>query len=297
MRRGALRPSRDALLASALACTGCSPSILIGTDNAAASASDTGSDVVDAGLRDIDATDATTDDVTVDMDADLDADGLVAIDFPWTTSFENGDADYSGPQGYCYDQGGATHMIVSGPSIPVHTGTHSMAFTVIPDASVNASQSRCVRQGVLPETAYYGAWYYLPGPVANFGLWNLIHFEGGDSPSATRHGLWDVSLINDSDGGVRVWAYNFLGKQNLDAGVPPIPIGTWFQLEVYWRRDNGGDAGEFALYKDKQLALDVKNIQTDNTSWGQFYVGDFANFLVPANVTLYVDDVSIGATP
>jgi hypothetical protein len=303
MARSASRPARDALLSCAaacvayVACPACSPQILIGADTTTTTSTTSTTSPLPDASGEIEASSDVVVDAGVDLDAylDADADALGAIDFPWSTSFENGDADYQMPQGYCYDQNGGTHKIVSAPA-PVHTGTHSMAFSVFTDAGPVASQSRCVRQGVLPPEAYYGAWYYLPAPVTNFGLWNLIHFQGGDSPTSTQHGLWDVSLTNDGDGGLKVWSFDFLRTRNLEAGaVPAIPIGVWFQLEVYWRRA-ADNSGQFTLYQDKKVALDVTGVPTDDTHWGQYYVGDFANFLLPANVTVYVDDITIGPT-
>ena len=54
--------------------------------------------------------------------------------------------------------------------------------------------------------------------------------------------------------------------------------------------------GEVALYQDGELLLDQTNILTDDSSVGQWYVGNLATGLTPSESTLYVDDVSIRAT-
>jgi hypothetical protein len=36
---------------------------------------------------------------------------------------------------------------------------------------------------------------------------------------------------------------------------------------------------------------------TDPTDWGQWYVGNWADSLVPPASTVYVDDVTIGLAP
>ncbi|HEX6242688.1 MAG TPA: heparin lyase I family protein, partial [Polyangiales bacterium] len=75
----------------------------------------------------------------------------------------------------------------------------------------------------------------------------------------------------------------------------PVPINTWFQLEFHLKR--AADAsGEVALYQDGQRLIEEKNLITDDSSWGQWYVGNFATALTPADFTLYVDDVTISAT-
>jgi hypothetical protein len=38
----------------------------------------------------------------------------------------------------------------------------------------------------------------------------------------------------------------------------------------------------------------LTGLATDNTDWGQWYVGNYATSLVPPSSTLYVDDVTIG---
>jgi hypothetical protein len=228
--------------------------------------------------------------------------GLTAIDFPWSTSFEDGDPDYQAPQGYCYESFGGDVAIVGAPP-DAHSGSHVAAFSVVAETGApfnQVSQVRCVRQGVLPQSAYYGAWYYVPQPVTVlsvgapvFSLWNLFHFQGADSPSGQFRNLWDLSVASQPDGALHIYGYDFLRTQTLDASlVPPIPIGTWVHLEVFLKRSDA-DAGEFAIYQDGQLALDLQGIQTDPTVWGQFYVGSLAYALMPPNVTVYVDDVSI----
>jgi hypothetical protein len=75
----------------------------------------------------------------------------------------------------------------------------------------------------------------------------------------------------------------------------PIPIQAWFQLELHLKR--AADAtGEVALYQDGQLLIDQKGLRTDDTSWGQWYVGNYADALTPPDFTLYVDDVTIRGT-
>lgn len=208
----------------------------------------------------------------------------------WSTSFEADFCDYSQAGGFCYGDARATYTTVTSP---VHSGLRAAAFGVTSD-DVDARQTRCVRQGVLPQAAYYGAWYFLPEPTLNHGLWNLIHIRGGD---LTRtHGLWDISLeprASVEPDGLQAVVYDFLGNRTLRAATPmSIPIGAWFHLEFYLKR--AADAtGEVALYQDGQQLLRRSGVVTDDTAWGQWYVGNLANALEPSDSILYVDDVSI----
>jgi hypothetical protein len=45
------------------------------------------------------------------------------------------------------------------------------------------------------------------------------------------------------------------------------------------------------------LAADLTGIASDDTDWGQWYVGNLATSVLPPTSTVYVDDVTIGPTP
>jgi hypothetical protein len=217
--------------------------------------------------------------------------GLEAVTVPWSTGFEDGFGDWSQPadQGLCYVAGAATYAIVTQP---VHSGQYAAAFTV-DTADASPSHTRCFRQGVLPVSAYYGAWYYLPSYATNYGVWNLFHFQGADGPDAAVVELWDLSLASD-DGGLAPFVRDFQRNRQLAAGAT-IPIGAWFHLEVRLTR-SATNSGEVTVYVDGNPALDVSGLVTDPTSWGQWFVGNYATSLFPPSSTVYVDDVSIDTT-
>jgi hypothetical protein len=217
-------------------------------------------------------------------------DQMAPIAVPWSTSFENRFCDYTEVAGFCYLGEPATYTTVTSPA---HSGGHAAAFTVKAGDPVG-HQARCVRQGVLPKAAYYGAWYFIPSLAENSSVWNLWHFQGGD-PSA-QHGLWDISLVNTANGGLQVVVWDFLGGVTREPSTPtPVPIGSWVHWEFYLSR--AADAtGEVALYQDGRLLIQATNIVTDDTNWGQWYLGNFATGLIPADSTLYVDDVTISVT-
>jgi hypothetical protein len=211
------------------------------------------------------------------------------IAVPWSSGFEDRFCDYTAVAGFCYGDPAIYETVTS----PVHSGRHAAAFTVV-GGDATAFQARCVRQGALPQSAYYGAWYFVPALAQNSAVWNLEHFQGGDL--SAQHGLWDISLVNGATGDLEVVVFDFLNHVGRNPTPPaPIPIGSWFHLELYLAR--AADAtGEVALYLDDRLVVQATNIVTDDTNWGQWYVGNYATGLSPANSTLYVDDVTISAT-
>jgi len=218
--------------------------------------------------------------------------GLAPLVVPWSTGFEDGFGDWSEPSGggFCYEMGtGAKFAIVTSP---VHSGAHAAAFT-IDTAAAAPSQTRCVREGVLPSVAYYGAWYYVPAPTTSFG-WNLFHFQGASSPTADVEDLWDVSMAPGSDGSFTLSVYDFIRARTLMT-TPTVPIDTWFHLEARLK-PSATTAGRFTVYLDGAAILDLTGLETDGTRWGQWYVGNYATALLPAPTTVYVDDVTIATT-
>ena len=218
------------------------------------------------------------------------ADSSDPVGMPWSTGFENRFCDYTQLAGFCYAARDATYEIVTSP---VHSGRYAAAFRVT-SGETNGYQTRCVRQGVLPNAAYYGVWYFVPARARNSALWNLLHFRGGDA--SRQHGLWDVSLATRPDGELEATVFDFLnGRTYRVANSRPIPIGEWFHFEFYLKRA-ADRTGEIALYQDGELLVQAMNIVTDDSEWGQWYLGNLATGLMPADSTLYVDDVTIRET-
>jgi hypothetical protein len=211
----------------------------------------------------------------------------------WSTGFEDGFCDYRAAAGFCYSDRRASFETVTEP---VHAGQFAAAFNVSTSSAFDGLQARCVRQGELPSAAYYSAFLFIPSAPTAANNWNLVHFQGGGAGGAL-HGLWDVSINIDAEGALHLYVYDFLrAMTRATTRVPEVPVGSWFHLEVYLKR--AADAtGQFAVYQDGELALELTDLITDDSSYGQWYLGSFALSLTPADSTLYVDDVSISETP
>lgn len=207
---------------------------------------------------------------------------------PWSTGFENGWCDFADGRGAFADSGERSKEVVTEP---VHSGSFAAAFTI---NSANPGQMRCMRQGSMPSEAKYGAWYYIPALAkveTPDGIWNLFHFQGDNE--LNRGHLWDISLVNLASGALRLEVFNYWVKLPDQSKAPPIPIGAWFHIEMYWKRA-ADDTGEVIVYQDGVAIFQVANVQTDNSdSMVQWYVGNYAHLLDPVDSTVYVDDVTI----
>jgi len=267
-------------LAAVVFVSGCSPKVVVGTWTWACAGTTNAPDAVIDGATD---------------DAGGSTDGGAPIPLPWSSSFEDGFCGYQEAKGFCYTRGGSYEIVQS----PVHSGRFAAAYAV--DSSLqNGAQARCFREGALPSEAYYGAWYFIPLLQMNTDNWNLFHFAGGAGPGPGLHGLWDVSLVNAPGGNLRLKVFDFFTSASLDgtgAAPPPVPIGSWFHIQFFMRR--AADAtGEITLYQDGAVLYHAVDIVTDDTPFGQWYVGNLASedALTPSNSIVYVDDVEISET-
>jgi hypothetical protein len=279
-----VRLARWLLTLMAFCTIGCGRQILVGQEEATEASSTLGDGFGAGGAGD----------ALAPGDAGPSDSGLVPLAVPWSTGFENapGDTWLPGDPSVCYATAGATFQIVT---TPVHSGQHAAAFTVDTAFATpsQASQTRCIEQGVLPTAAYYGAWYYVLTTATNSGNWNLLHFQGANVADGTAaHGLWDVSLANASDGTLHAVVYDFLRTRLLQT-TGAVPVGAWVHFEAFLRR--AADAtGQFTVRIGGQVALDLTGLTTDDSLWGQWFVGNYATVLSPPSSTVYVDDVTIG---
>jgi hypothetical protein len=223
------------------------------------------------------------------LDGGIALTGAEPITLPWSTGFENQlDCDYREVAGSCYGFPPGLFRVVASP---VHSGQFAAEFTVLTGTDAGAiPQGRCMRTGVFPTEAYYGAWYYIQESATNAGNWNLFHFQFGDK----LHELWDVSLASGSTGALNL----YVTGASQGTSAKSVPIGKWFHIVFYWKRAKE-TSGEVALYQEEERVVDLTNIITDSTGTGQgqWYVGNLADALQPPRSTVYVDDITIRATP
>jgi hypothetical protein len=227
---------------------------------------------------------------------DPDAGGADAIaapfELPWNAGFETDFCEWEGSGAFCMIPDLRASRVVTDP---VHSGDFAAEYTVDSTKANQSFQSRCVRRGMFPTAAYYGAWYFIPNLPNKIHLWNLFHFQGGDAQNQNYHDLWDVSIVKRDDGSLRLEFYDF-GRSALpdQSNAPSIPIGAWFHIQLYVNRA-ADNTGEFVLYQDGSSILQLTGVVTDDTKLGQWYVGNYAEELDPVESTVYVDDVSISA--
>ncbi len=213
------------------------------------------------------------------------------VTVPWSTGFEDRFCDYTERAGFCYEAGNAAYELVTSP---VHSGRYAAAFSVNTEGGTVHQQARCVRQGTLPRAAYYGAWYFIPAAAATDGkVWNLFHFQGGADVSDRLHNLWDVSLLEADGGNLSLVVYGPVAQKTLHPDEPTlVPLGSWFHIELFLERA-ADESGEVTLYQDGERLLSATSLMTDDSTFAQWYVGNYSDGMTPPASTVYVDDISI----
>ena len=213
---------------------------------------------------------------------------------PWQTSFDAGFCNFEDVGGFCYADADSGRRTVTSP---VHSGTFAAAFDMKPSSSTRERQTRCVREGMLPTEAYYGAWYYVPTELVGANDWNLFHFQSGvpNMPNMPLRGSFDVSMDDRAGDGLEVYIYDAINDGRYRQADPiALPRDRWVHLEFYWKRATDA-TGEVALYQDGQELVRRSGIVTDESPFGQWYVGNWTASLdeLPSTVSLFVDDVTI----
>lgn len=222
-----------------------------------------------------------------------DGPALNPVEVPWSTSFDLGLCDYQLAQGFCYADEDASYEIVDSP---VRSGRTAAAFSVSTESG--RSGTRCVREGILPNDAIYGAWFWIPEKIEPRSNWNLMHFQDSDQPGNPQQQYrWDVSIGTNDDDELSLHVLEFPTRDRFTPAVATtIPIGEWFHVELRWRRADAPD-GQVTLFQDGVPILDLTEIDASGFEWGQWHVGNLADELEPANSTIYVDDVGIRRAP
>jgi hypothetical protein len=242
----------------------------------------------------------------------------VGSDVLWTARFENGDlGEWTSVSG-----GGAAAFpapnVVDVSKDKVWRGTYAARLAIQTASDGSQANAGLSRTGFLPAEAYYSAWYYLPAAVKVSTFWVIFKFRMRSvaDDASTVAELFDLNLANTSSGGMTLRLYDHrAGDIPLEVAEPTVPVGTWFQIEAYYRNpgssagntdgdgtdgsaaDGGApnDDGQLTFWLDDQKILDVTGPMAP-TSWVAWDVVSVAVNLTPSAAVLYVDDCAISRT-
>jgi len=224
----------------------------------------------------------------------------VGSDVLWSATFESGSFSEWTDVGR-----GAEAFPEPGDSIVVssdraHDGSYSAKLTI--DTSMAGEQQNTLlsRVGDLPVEGYYSAWYYLPSAVTVGTYWVIFKFRlrtDATDPSTTTE-FYDLDLVNSSPGQMSLILYNHrtpVHEIPLDPPHPSVPIGTWFQIESFYR--NAQDStGRLTFWLDGEPIIDINGQPMAPTSWIEWEVCSIGEDLMPSPAVIYIDDCALSQT-
>lgn len=228
----------------------------------------------------------------------------VGSDVLWTARFEGGDLSE-----WMTVSGGGTAAFPAPNAIDVpgdraRRGKFAARLTIQTASDGSQANAGLSRTGFLPVDAYYSAWYYLPTTVNINTFWVIFKFRMrsvADDASTTDE-LFDLNLANTSGGGMTLRLYDHRSGNDipLDVAAPSVPVGTWFQVEAYYRNPGGSandggalnSGGQLTFWLDGQKIVDVTGPMAP-TSWVAWDVVSVAVNLNPSTAVLYVDDCAL----
>jgi hypothetical protein len=244
----------------------------------------------------------------------------------WFANHETGEYSTSGWEGP-WDSGDATITFATGR---VHSGKYALRLTIDTTngtAAVRLPVQRVTVDGqlvVLPDAAYYSAWYYIPAGIRPNSWWNVMDFKSayrrisdgvGWSDPVYRFGLWP-----SADGANYTLAlYDHVGSDGRyvpggqkDPGIGTVarsavefPADTWVHFETFYKWSIKTD-GRITSWIDGKMAWDVQNIITEYDQSleidhepvalpRQWKVNHYSSGLKPSPATIWVDDAAIAA--
>jgi hypothetical protein len=219
----------------------------------------------------------------------------VGSDLLWTSRFESGIFDEwtSLPGGSTWTSSPANFIATSGEH--VHAGSYAAKLTITTPSDGSRAISSLMREGGLPDEAYYSAWYYLPQKESVGAYWVLMKFRRRTNvtDANTVAELFDIDLKSLSSGemALRIYDHTLPGDAAMLVVDPVVPVGNWFQLEAFYR--NASDAtGRLTLWLDGKLIADVVKA-TGTPGWVAWELSNIGESLTPQTVSLYVDDCAI----
>lgn len=180
-----------------------------------------------------------------------------------------------------------------------HSGSYAARLTI--DASSAGVQENALlsRAGDLPIEAYYSAWYYLPRSVSVGTYWVIFKFRQRSvaTDPSTEAELFDLDLVDLPSGEMSLLLYDHRIAHNiaLDVPDPIVPVGTWFQVEAFYR--NAADASARLTYwLDGRLVKDVTGQAMAPNSWIEWDACSVGETLTPSPAVLFIDDCAVSRT-
>lgn len=210
---------------------------------------------------------------------------------------ESGSGDGGGG---IYGSGGARSFVTT--TEQSKSGKKSLKITI--DTSVEETGIRFFRWHE-PQNypdAYYSCWYFIPQLVTVPNWWNIMQFKSKRNPpnDHVNNAMFTLNVGNRPNGNMFLYLYQhgaFLGgsDQSHHQTVMDIPVGKWFNIEWHMVQSTGNNAdGSLTIWQDGVELFNITNVRTKYSDGDQQWsTTSYSDALIPAEVTIYQDDVAI----
>jgi len=215
----------------------------------------------------------------------------------WWTDHETGDLTD-------WDRGGAHWAFTEGtleiatlPN-PTRSGKYSLKSSVKTQAAGTQSAAQALRTGGLPTEAYYSAWYYFPALIINTNYWAFFQYRSRTDAAddTTALNIWDLEVITDSNRAMYLslyrHAFDSVQVNRWDVTTPSIPVGQWFQVEMFLRATNDS-SGRLTVWFNGALIFDVSGQPTMPSSYIEWVVGGGTEVIDPSPAIMFIDDAAV----
>ena len=143
---------------------------------------------------------------------------------------------------------------------------------------------------------YYSVWYYFPERYQIEQWWNVLQFKSSVAGTNKNDPFFILNVGNRNNGDMYFYLYNGYQKTSYQQRLTDIPVGQWFQVEVY-HRSRGDNTGAITVWQDGVELFDVQGVQTRYLEGDiQWSINNYTDNIRADTVTLYVDDAVISQT-
>jgi hypothetical protein len=175
-----------------------------------------------------------------------------------------------------------------------HTGSHAAKLRITDADGTHGNQAvRIVRWNEADHTpaAYYSAWFYFPQVYRPTEWWTVFQFKSRTAEQ--NDAFWQVDVWNRPSGEMYFSLWDWQNQQWYSQNLSTIPVGRWFQLEVYYKQA-AENTGQVTVWQDGVQIFNIPNVQTmypnSEVHWS---VTSYTNDINPHAATIYVDDAAI----
>lgn len=207
----------------------------------------------------------------------------------WSANQESGDLSEwtAGQKGESVFNTGTGRVEVS--QDVAHGGRFSLKMS-IQGAAGQTEGARAFRWSENQEEAYYSVWFYIPQTYKPVQWWSIFQFK---SVTTESDPMWMVDIDNRPDGSMYLYLWDAIdGRSFTPRHQIDLPVGRWFLLTAYFRRERDG-TGRIALWQGTTLLYDIDHVRTvtgDSVHWG---ICNYTDNIAPPDVTIYADDAEI----